>query len=324
MTIDYKQDEIKEKELKTGIPFAGYFSPQGELIDFNDKISGETHNNTANPVALTYLKYISYIITNEIKNGKYGEFLKDHNPEKLREMSLDGIDELIYRGYGSYYTGIHLRFEDFYKEIIEDLNACENRIKNKEEQSYDRFKLDLLRLFVNAYKNASYIKSIGKITRVDNQSTIEEKLKKEYSLDEDDTHLLLVLLEKTVSKELLSGFKDICVQYLGYDSIERFDLKGNKIVIPKKDEDYDSMFYSSPRVITSSYKDVYDRYYNYLLMDWSIYQVPRYKYNEETGIYEKEEEIINPYREEQDLKKMEEIQSIKKLVPIRERIKFFK
>ena len=37
MTIDYKQNEIKEKKLKTGIPFAGYFSPQGELIDFIEK-----------------------------------------------------------------------------------------------------------------------------------------------------------------------------------------------------------------------------------------------------------------------------------------------
>ncbi len=324
MTLDFKEEEIKEKEIKLKVPFAGYLSPQGELIDFSTPLGESLHNSISNQVAQTYLKYISYIITGDTKDGKYAEYLKKHKPEKIKEMLDDDLDELIYRGYASYYSNINKKFEDFYNEIQNDLRLCELRINKKEEFSYDRFKLDLLKFFLNAYKNGSYLKSVGKITRVDNQIDIEKRLKKEFNLNDDDRHELLVQVERTVSKELLTGFKDICVQYMGYDSIERFDSNARKIDIPAKKNDYDLMFYSNPRVISTSHKDIYDRFYNYILMDWNIYQAPRYLYNGKTGIYEPEPDFVNSHIEESNKEIKNEIESIKRLVPLKERKKYFK
>ena len=96
-----------------------------------------------------------------------------------------------------------------------------------------------------------------------------------------------------------------------------------KIDIPENEE-YDKFFYNTPRVITTSNSDIYERFYNYLLMDWEIYKVPRFVFNNETKMYELEDDTLNTFRQEKNEEIKDEIQSIKKLVPPNERNKFFK
>ena len=323
MALEFKYEEIKEKELKFKRPYAGYFTPNGDLIDYVTELGGSTHNSWTNPVSLLYLKYISYIITGETKDGKYAKYLEEYNKEKLDEMKYEGLDELVFRGANSYYSGKISPFNEFYQELLTNLNRCEERIKKNESFSYDHFSRDLLKFFSLAYKNDNYIKTTGKLTRVDNQDDLENKIKEEYNFKDSDKYYINRYLERKVNKELLSGFKDTCVQYMGYDSLERYGPKGDILVIPKTSEEYDSFFYNNRRVITSSYNDVYERYFNYLLMDWEIYKVPRFIYNEKTEMFEKEEYSFNSYREEKEEEEKEEIKSIKKLVPPHERHKYF-
>lgn len=324
MTIDFEQDEIKKKELKNSIPYVGYFSPSGKLIDYNTELGGQTHDSWSNPVSLMYLKYVNFIITHETLDGNYAKYLKEHNPEKLKEMITCGLDELVYRGHSSYYAGVHNSFNDFYNEILNDIEKYEDIIKNDRSDEYDRFILNLLRYFKNAYKTGDYIKTTHKITRVDNQKDIEKRIKDEYMLEDEDKYICDRLVERAVNKELLSCFKDICVQFIGYDSIERYGPNGKKIIIPEKEEEYDKFFYSTPRVITTSNSDIYNRFYNYLIMDWDIYKVPRFIYDEDKKEFVESINELNTYRQDRDEETKEEIQSIKKLVPPNERKKFFK
>lgn len=124
-----------------------------------------------------------------------------------------------------------------------------------------------------------------------------------------------------MKEELLSHLKDICVQYLGYDALERFSPDGSLIEVPDRYEDYDSYFLDTPRVITSSYPN--ERYYNYLIMNWDVHSVPRYYYNLQTGLYEKDDFSMF-YQSDAEQRLGEEIKSIRKLVPLDERKNYFR
>ena len=55
----------------------------------------------------------------------------------------------------------------------------------------------------------------------------------------------------------------------------------------------------------------------------SIHRLPRYYYNERTGVYEKSDFNIL-YQSEKEERLAKEIQSVKKLVPLKERPKYFR
>ena len=107
-------------------------------------------------------------------------------------------------------------------------------------------------------------------------------LKENYDLlygayPKEENELLLVLDNKNrVSEKILSAL-DLDV------SKESFDFKEN------------------PRVITSSYPNINERYYNYLLMDWAVHKIPRYYFNETTiqdlinKVKQDKEEKVNKY-----------------------------
>ena len=319
MAIDFQTEAIKKYELDNNIPFAGYFSPNGNLIDYNSIYGGETHYSLNNPVSMTYIKYLSFIITGVTSDSKYAEVLKDMNPRILNESLQKDIEELIFKGYDSYYAGIFKTNDEFYRKIEEDHHITEKRIREQHEFPYDRFKLELLKLFLNAYREGNYRKSIGKLTRIDSLESIRKKVIEEYPIQSQDGYKLSKLLELRIKREMLSEFKDICIRYLGYDAIERRQSNGNLIEIPN--EDYDKFFLNTPRVITTSHKDYLERYYNYLLMNWDVFLVPRYIYNEKTGLYEQESNIENFHQKDESLVK--ELKSIKRSTPIEERYKYF-
>ncbi len=331
MTIEFKEEQIFKREQRQRETYIGYFAPDGKLIDYNILLCGEGHGDWANPVSWAFLSWISYII-------------KDTSIEELKKWKIDnniiinnqylGIDELVKRGYGIDYDFNYETIEQFLETLndrithIEDLyNAAKKYSTDEFVYNYDyfvddykKFEYKLLLFFRNAYKNGKFFESIQRKITIENPKVVQNRLKQLYS----EYHYMEIeqVYREYLIRELLSYFKDICVQYLGYDSIERFKPDGSKIKNPY--EDYEFNFLANPRVITSSYLNINERYYNYLLMNWEVHRLPRYNYNEKTGIYEKESTFLNYYQSENEQKLEQEIESIKRLVPIKERYKYFR
>ena len=325
MAHEFIYDEIKEHELRYKTPFLGYFSPNGEVYSFNDGKNIGTHYLPSHPVPETYLKYVSYVINNQFKTGSYGTFLKENKPNQYKELTHDDINELVFRGSDSYNSGIVTPFDDFYSGLLNETDELTEKIKDQFYTMNDKFKLELLKFFVNAYKDGNFIKSTGRKTRVDSPILLEKKILEENNLDRNmDIFELNSLVEKTSNKQILTFFKDICVRFLGYDSIEKFDVNEKELTIPENDDDYDTFFYSNPRVITTSHYDIFDRYYNYILMDWYIKKVPRQIYNENTGKFEEELPFVNTHIEQKEEAVREELLCLRKAYPPKERARFFK
>lgn len=188
---------------------------------------------------------------------------------------------------------------------------------------YTAFEYKLLLFFKNAYKDKKFFDSIQRKISIENPDIVKKRLKYEYKNCNFSDMRLDSTYRDYLKKELLSHLKDICVQYLGYDSLERFKPNGAELKIPYWYEDYDFDFSDFPRIITSSYPNVNERYYNYLIMGWAVHKLPRYYYNEQTGLYEKNDFNIL-YQSESEQKLELEINSIKKLVPLKERKKYFR
>ena len=98
---------------------------------------------------------------------------------------------------------------------------------------------------------------------------------------------------------MLNDLKDTLVQYLGYDSVES----------------------QLPKYITTSCINVNERFYNYKLMDFRIFQIPKMIYDPSDMIY-KPMPVIYQTEKEEILEK--EIESIKKMVKLEDRYKYFR
>ena len=287
MVLDFKQEEIQEEEKESRNAFSGYFSPSGKLINFN--ISGEEthHQDASNPVSQAFMKYISY--------------KKDE-------------DGTVYRGYPYFEEP----FEVFYRRILRDIERLETFIHSGFGDQNDHLELDMLNFFKNAYRDNKFFESIGRIVTMNNDQQLEFDLKcrKKYKdpveLEIDKAQLFIYYLLKIM--------KDVCIMYLGYDSVESKEPNGNKIIV-NKDGEYDLDFLAHPRVISTSVDNAYDRFYNYLLMDWRVDKMPRYYYDIAQGKY-----VLLPLNIaiEKETMLREEIESIKKLTPREERYKYFR
>ena len=175
-----------------------------------------------------------------------------------------------------------------YDSLLEKLNKHIDRLDRVDDLK--EFEYQLLLFFKKAYQNKNFFESTGRKIIVDSN-------------------------HKWIRKTILKNLKDICIQYLGYDSIERFNSLGAKIEL-----DHETV---KPRLISSTYNNINERYYNYLLMDWEVKKFPRYTFNEESGLF-----LLDTnndfYESESEEVLEEEIRSIKKSFPREERIQFFR
>ena len=85
----------------------------------------------------------------------------------------------------------------------------------------------------------------------------------------------------------------------------------------------DTYFYKIPRIITTSYNNINERFYNFLLMDWAIHKLPRYLWDEKEQKYIEEPVIRDFYQNDTEEIMKKEIASIKRLVPKKDRYKYF-
>lgn len=322
MTIEFKQKQIEKKEERIRKPYVGYFSPSGELIDFNQLFGRRGHGEWKNPVSQSFLAWVSYIVTGEFIESYRNSSLGKHFPKDIENNEYPNIKEFVIRGYNSSNWN-----ECNIDLFIKALNDKVNHLKKVYEtvgslKGFNEFEYCLLLFFKNAYRDKNFFEAINRKIVVSNPSIIKEELEKIYSSTENTN--INPYYCNHLKMELMSYFKDICVQYLGYDSLEEFKPNGSVIKIPSLYEEFNFDFLANPRIISSSYPNINERFYNYLLMDWAVHRLPRYNYNEKTGIYEQEPEYWLIYQSETEQKLEKEIQSIRRLVPINERYKYFR
>lgn len=319
MTIEFKEEQITKSEKRTGEPFIGYFSPNGKLINYNVLLGGNYHDAWRNPVSLCFLSYISYIIKDtSIKDLKKWALF----PDMVTNNQYPGIDEYVIRGYGVNYEFNYDNFDRFLKKLNDRITSFEDKKREYGNiGDYNEFQYKLLLFFKKAYKNKNFFDTIQRKIYIEHPEITKEKLRNKY--DDFSDWKLESFYRDYLKKDLLSHLKDICVQYLGYDSLERFKPNGEVIKVPYRYEDYNFDFLANPRVITSSYPNVNERYYKYLVMGWAVHRVPRYYYNEQTEKFEKSD-FSTFYQSETEHELEQEIKSIKKLVPLKERVKYFR
>lgn len=316
MTIEFKKEQITKVELNNKRPFVGYFAPNGELIGYNTLLGGGAHDSWRNPVSMAFLSFVSFLV-----EGTSIQELKEEAlfPRMITDNEYPGIEEYVVRGYGINYDINYRSFEEF----IESLN---NRIKSIETswqkygkiESYTLFEYRMLLFFRNAYRNKRFFDSINRKITIKNPEEEKAKIKASYEGGKILDHILEENYRYNLKTELLSHLKDICVQYLGYDSLERFRPDGTYIDIPYKWEEYKKFdFFANPRVITSSYPNVNERYFEYLIRGWKVHQLPRYYYNERTGLYEKCDFYLY-YQSDKEKRLGDEIASILDSIPIEE------
>jgi len=324
MTIDFKEEEISQWERSTGKPYIGYFSPNGELINYNVKIGGRHHENWDNPVSWDYLWFVSYALKETDAND-----LKKFGNDYYQLGSQPNIAEEIIRGYSiDPDINSYLNIDDFYKALNNETDKIKTNVKNYHSESspifydddfrrnhaYRKFQLDILDFFQKAYSNNEFFNAIQRKIMVNKRTSSKF----------EDVDKLNFQYKRYVVEELMSHFKDISVQYLGYDSLERFTTSNKVIKIePENIENYESYLLSNPRKITTSCLNPNERFFNFLAMDYEVTVLPRYFFNEKTRRFETHP-LLEFYQTDKEKILKKELQSIKRLVPLDKRYQYFR
>lgn len=322
MTLDYKEHDMSLIEESS--PLMGYFEPDGEFIDFSTLLDVPTHDGDATiPPVYEFLNWVSYII----KDTDYKTF---GNTDDREYLKYPGIDEVVKRGYEYDYGYNSCNIEEFKKSLDIEVFRMENIIRNNKINDkynlFDKWRYNILLFFQKAYSKRPFFEAIARQIKVDNPDAYIERQKKYYGdyffrdyQKEYGQHICKMIIN--------DNFKDICVQYLGYDSLERFSPDGRLIKPPVREyilTDGPTNFQKTPRVITTSAPNPNERFYNYLLMNWDLHIIPRYIFNENKGVYEVQPKYMNYHLNTKEENYQKEIKSIKKLVRLENRYKYFR
>lgn len=315
MTIEYKENEILIQESMNCGPLIGYINPYGKIVDFSTLvIEYNGHDSIVNPVTPIFLKYISYIVRQDIN---------DINKQYIK------------RGYESYAFYDNNSLDEFIKELQSELLITKDdinlflRIGTKLSSFYgtDILKYDLLKFFDKLYSNENFFDSLGRNVYVDNMDNVWEKYKKNFTFTkyQELGEKYKFYFENYLVIQLMSYFKDICVQYLGYDSIERtWPIGDLNISNNLYSTSMGYTFLKNPRIITTSENNINERFYNWLLMDWTIHKVPKKIWDEKNKKFVDEDSIFDYVYNEKEEILGKEIKSIKRLVKKEDRYKYFR
>ena len=325
MTILKGIDDMYEFERKYKVPYIGYISPEGNIFrlttDVDDTFLFNSHDSIKNEITDTFLTFLPYIVlgTNyrEFSSG-FQEFLDSNEYEDLVELNTyPGMveeyhlgsrrDELFGSNKPTYFKLLEMLNNDFKESLV--------------EETTESLKLGvaLTDFFCNAQKNRRFFDAIGRVISVENRFKIRWRIEKQYRHLNLRNGEIERFCNIEIRKHLLSYFKDILVQYVGYDSIERITPDNrfvNDELKSKAPEDIN-------RVVTTSCPNPNERFYNVRVMtDWDIRRLPRYYYDEETGIY-RTMPILEYHMNEKEEKLEKEISALRKLPKV-ERIRYLK
>lgn len=322
MTVQYFESTMDEIEKKKSIPFVGYINPRGQLIDYTTLIGKQTHYSTKNPASMMFLQFISYIVKGF--DPKELKFFWDEDGHIYKNNKTEGFDDVIKRGFDYHIYYNRCSYDDFLQEVNAYYESRQKYIKSYIDSQYsfwdmhvyEQLQNDLMLFFKNAYENKDFFNSIGITPQVECYEDYLENHEKEMKEKRKLYSWMSNYNDRNFYNEyqiaqLMSYFKDIMVMYIGYDSIER-RLKLN----PNKPTKF--------KVITTSYTNPNERFYNWLLMDWNIQRVPRMYWNEQEKRFIQENPIINYYQTDKEEILSEEITSIKREIPKQYRKEYFR
>ena len=161
---------------------------------------------------------------------------------------------------------------------------------------FDILEYDLLKLFTRLYSNDNFFNSLGRKIYVNDMDSIWKKYKNNFNFKEYDEleEKYKYYFENYLVIQLMSYFKDICVQYLGYDSIERaWPIGDLNVVNNLYSASNGYTFLKNPRIITTSTNNPNERFYNWLLMDWTIQQIPKKIWDEKNKKFILKRKVYN-------------------------------
>lgn len=327
MPVKYFEDEIKKHEHYYDGPFIGYINPQGMLINYSNLLGPKGHDNWRNPATLTFLSHISYVLKgsniDRYKDSDIEYFKKLYENHKYKG-SIDIKDSVI-RGFcptaifGNHHN--HSSYDDFIAGLEKEVERNNQRTTFHDE--YDILKHDLIDFFGKCYSNKDFFYSLGRVISVPSEEEIRTVFDKE--LEWRDQKEQLEFIRDYYTYNLMNSFKDILVSYLGYDSIERAkEMPIEDMIffdyIHAQSNGYE--FLEHPSIITSC-NNPYERFYNYILMDWKIQIVPRMIWD----IIEKkfrESTISRLHLSDNEERIKEELEYIKSKKPLKDRYPYLK
>ena len=182
----------------------------------------------------------------------------------------------------------------YFKQMIEH-NADKTREYGKSDNVRSKLLYDLKFFFYNCYQAPTFMDGFGQNCMILNMSEFSEMYcEGRYRRNIDcDYHWYK-------KNTMLDWYKTVIVQYMHYHLVERCK-KG---------------------ITTSDFKPN-ETFYNYLLNDFEIHQIPRMIYDNDKKMYVPyiQNEFLIP---DSELRLKEEINAIKKLVPLKEREKYYR
>jgi len=322
MIVKYYDKEIRKIEHWVHGPFLGYISPSGKLIDYTYLIGERGHGNWRNPVTPLFVTYMSYVSKGDNiekyknSNEEWDKFLYEKN-------KYPGFSDSVLRG--PTYAG----YNDWdYETFITNLN---NRISKTKQYAYnmdewDCLKLDLMLFFEKCYSKKDFFYSYGNVVKVPCFELFLETHGKElkqigctsYSEQEKEYNGYVI------ATLMHSAFKDVLVQYLGYDSIERAIPESDPFYLSKNiyDASYGFIESNYPAILTSC-SNPNERFYNWKLMNWEIKQIDRMLWNEKENRFVKSP-IRSFHQSDKEIVLGKEIEAIKNEVPLQKRKAYFK
>lgn len=194
------------------------------------------------------------------------------------------------------------RYSSFFKNLNSSLKKELKHSKKQYSSSFakEQIEVDIYDFLLNCYSADTFFEGVGNIeTCMCEREFWNQKYKNKnlYDIGDWDFEIEYKIYKDRI---LADVFKNVMIQYLGYHSVERV-----------------------PRTITTSSFNIYETFYNYLLNDFTIFQISKMNFDFKQKKYVQQ----NPnefFLSDSELRLRDEIQSIKKLVPINERAKYYR
>ncbi len=290
MTLPFEEQIINDGEYSKHNfehpKFIGYLNKYGEVLDYSQPLGIGGHND--NPLT-TYFEYYFRMPTHD---------LWIQQTEGKNVINLDFEQEYAQD-----------KFKYFKNRLNERANVAKYGITN---DPYVKFQNDLDIFFYNCYQADTFIEGFGQNCISLNKSEFYQKFcsgKNIYKKESNETEEQYrerrnQFLESDYywyKKDLmLNWYKTVIIEYMHYHLIERCE-KG----------------------ITTCDLKPYETFYNYLLNDFTIHQIP-------CMIYDDSKKMYVPYKQNQfsipdsELRLKEEIKAIKKLVPLNKRSNYYR
>lgn len=290
------------------------------IFQFQEKVINDSEYSKYNFENPNFIGYLN----------NYGEVLSCRNPLGLGDHDSNKTTEFFEYNFRMPTNDLWLqkekeinvinkeREERFAKEQYEYFKKrVENDAKYTKEYGRitdvdNRLLRDLNMFFYNCYQAPTFMEGFGQNCKILNEAEFYEKYckgKEKYQKQQNETNQQYnerfnqffkydYYWYKT--KIMLDWYKTVIVQYLHYNLIERCK-KG----------------------ITTCTLNPNETFYNYLLNDFEIHQIPRM-------IFDSDKKMYVPYSQSEffipdsELRLHDEIQTIKKLVPLKERSRYYR